>query len=307
MENKMLTAEEIKSVKGSGFLNNRGTRNFNARVISENGVITSEQMRVLAEAAEKYGNGTLGFTVRMTVEVRGVPFENIKPFSDYIGKVGLITGGTGAKVRPVVSCKGTTCVYGIYDTMGLAKEIHDRFYVGYNDVALPHKFKIAVGGCPNNCAKPDINDLGIVGQRVINYNPEVCKNCKKCSVMAACPMGAVSVEDGKFTVDKDICNNCGRCLQKCPFGVTATATDMFKVYVGGKWGKKIRMGNAISKLFTKEEVLDVVEKALLLFKSEGNKGERFGETIDRLGIQKVEQMLVSDELLKNKEKILLNK
>ena len=33
---------------------------------------------------------------------------------------------------------------------------------------LPHKFKIAVGGCPNNCVKPDLNDLGIVGQRVPN-------------------------------------------------------------------------------------------------------------------------------------------
>ena len=31
---------------------------------------------------------------------------------------------------------------------------------------LPHKFKIAVGGCPNNCVKPDLNDLGIIGQRV---------------------------------------------------------------------------------------------------------------------------------------------
>ncbi|MFR4430429.1 MAG: hypothetical protein ACLT4D_14210 [Blautia faecis] len=74
--------------------------------------------------------------------------------------------GTGSKVRPVVSCKGTTCQYGLIDTFGLSEEIHERFYHGYSAVKLPHKFKIAVGGCPNNCVKPDLNDLGIIGQRV---------------------------------------------------------------------------------------------------------------------------------------------
>ena len=77
-----------------------------------------------------------------------------------------MTGGTGAKVRPVVSCKGTTCQYGLIDTFALSKKIHERFYVGYHDVVLPHKFKIAVGGCPNNCVKPNLNDMGIIGQRI---------------------------------------------------------------------------------------------------------------------------------------------
>ena len=36
-------------------------------------------------------------------------------------------------------------------------------------VKLPHKFKIAVGGCPNNCVKPNLNDLGIIGQRVPEF------------------------------------------------------------------------------------------------------------------------------------------
>lgn len=48
-------------------------------------------------------------------------------------------------VRPVVSCKGTTCQYGLIDTFGLSEKLHDRFYEGYHTVTLPHKFKIAVG------------------------------------------------------------------------------------------------------------------------------------------------------------------
>ena len=74
--------------------------------------------------------------------------------------------------------------------------------------------------------------------------------------------------------------------------------------MGGRWGKQVRIGSALNKLFTREEVLDVVEKAILLFKSKGESGERFGQTVDRLGIAKVEKMLISDNLLKRKEEIL---
>ena len=95
------------------------------------------------------------------MEVQGIPFEKIDEFRAYIEKEGLTTGGTGSKVRPVVSCKGTTCQYGLIDTFALSEEIHERFYEGYRSVKLPHKFKIAVGGCPNNCVKPDLNDIGI--------------------------------------------------------------------------------------------------------------------------------------------------
>ena len=61
--------EEIKRVKGMGFLVNRGTDNFNARIITVNGKISAEQQRKIAEAAEKFGNGTITFTSRLTIEV----------------------------------------------------------------------------------------------------------------------------------------------------------------------------------------------------------------------------------------------
>ena len=78
------------------------------------------------------------------------------------------------------------------------------FYEGYREVALPHKFKIAVGGCPNNCVKPDLNDVGIIGQRIPNVNADVCKGCKKCAIEAACPNKVAKVVDGKIQIDKNI-------------------------------------------------------------------------------------------------------
>ena len=116
----------------------------------------------------------------MTIEIPGVPFDKIEELRAFVAEYGLETGGTGSKVRPVVACKGTTCQYGLLDSFDLSRKIHDRFYKGYESVKLPHKFKIAVGGCPNNCVKPNLNDLGVVGQRIPGFQADICRGCKVC-------------------------------------------------------------------------------------------------------------------------------
>nr|WP_122012226.1 4Fe-4S binding protein [Maliibacterium massiliense] len=299
-----ISPQDRARVKGEGFLTNRGTDLFSARIITENGVLSAAQLRNLSEVAQNYGNGQVAFTSRLTVELPGISFDDIPAVQAYVAKEGMVTGGTGSKVRPVVACKGTVCVFGLIDTQALAKEIHDRFYVGYRDVILPHKFKIAVGGCPNNCVKPDLNDLGIVGARMPAYASAQCRGCKTCGVQASCPMAAASLAEGKLAIDAEICNQCGRCVDQCPFGAVPGGEAGYKVYVGGRWGKQVRRGDLLGRIFTKEEVLDIVEKAILLFKREGEKGERFASMVERLGVRRVEKLLTSNILLRQKADIL---
>lgn len=300
-----ISAAEEKRVKALGFLSNKGTDNFSARIITVNGKITAAQQKCIAEAAEKFGNGNITFTTRLTVEVQGIPFERIEEFREFIKKEGLETGGTGSLVRPVVSCKGTTCQYGLIDTFAVSEEIHHRFYEGYHQVKLPHKFKIAVGGCPNNCVKPDLNDLGIIGQRIPNFDEDECNGCKKCSVEKVCPMGAAKVKDGILEIDPNVCNNCGRCIGKCHFDALEDGTTGYKIYIGGRWGKKIARGRALDQIFTsKEEALDVIEKAILLYREQGKTGERFAATIERLGFENVQEQLLAPDLLERKQQIL---
>ena len=299
-----ISPADIKRVKGEGFLLNRGTEEFSARIITENGVLTAAQMQNLSQAAHEFGNGNISFTTRLTVELPGIHYRDIESFKAFVAREGMVTGGTGAKVRPVVACKGTTCVFGLYDTQQMAADIHHRFYVGYGSVALPHKFKIAVGGCPNNCMKPDLNDIGIVGQKVPQYLGEQCRQCKQCAVETNCPMQADSYRDELLQLDEEICNNCGRCVKGCPFGAVADNETMYRIYIGGRWGKKVRIGDQLPRLYTRDETMDMVEKAILLFKKEGQPGERFGVMIDRLGTDWVQQQLEGDALLAQKEKIL---
>ena len=234
-------------------------------------------------------------TSRMTVEIQGVAYDNIPSLIMYLKERGLKTGGTGPKVRPVVSCKGTTCVFGLIDTFSLSRKIHDMFYVGYHNTVLPHKFKIAVGGCPNNCVKPDLNDIGVIGQRIFEPDLNKCRGCKICVIENTCPMKAAKLKDGKIFIYYEICNRCGRCHGKCPFGAFENAGEGYKVCIGGRWGKKTAQGRSLSKIFrTEDEILSVIENAIILFRDEGIKGERFADTIERLNFDYVENKLIGE-------------
>ncbi|MBD5101657.1 MAG: pyridine nucleotide-disulfide oxidoreductase, partial [Subdoligranulum sp.] len=101
------------------------------------------------------------------------------------------------------------------------------------------------------------------------------------------------------------CNNCGRCIAKCPFHCADDGVYGWKVYVGGRWGKRVAHGRMLQKLFTdKQEVLDVVEKAILLFRDQGLSGERFADTIERIGFEKAQGLLLGNALLERKSEIL---
>ena len=299
-----VSPEEIKRVKDIGFLHCKGTNNFNGRVITGNGKITNEELKCIQEASALYGNGEVAMTTRMTIECQQIPYENIEPFREYLAKCGLYTGGTGKRVRPVSSCKGTTCQYGLIDVHHLSAKIHKHIFEGMHDVVLPHKFKIAVGGCPNNCVKPNLNDLGIVGQRIPAFQKDICKGCKKCIIEANCPIHACHVENGKLVIT-DKCIHCGRCVGKCYFHSIEDGERGYKIYVGGRWGKEYAIGKPLSVLLhSEEEVLELCEKAVLLFKDKGVAGERFSDTIERIGFEEAERLLLSNELLERKEEII---
>ena len=293
-----LPPEEIRRVKALGCLvDKRYGDRFNVRVITRNGKLSAEEQRAVAQAAEQFGSGEVTMTTRLTLEIQAVPYEKLDDIRDFLQQHGLETGGTGSKVRPVVSCKGTTCQYGLCDTFALSQRIHEKFYVGYHGVTLPHKFKIAVGGCPNNCVKPDLNDLGIIGQRVPQLDLAKCRGCRVCQVEKACPIRAAQLQGDKLVIDPAACNHCGRCIGTCPFGALEQGQWGYRIYIGGRWGKQVARGRALGRIFTSEEqVMELVEKAILLYRDEGRTGERFADTIARLGFDRVEERLLHGQL-----------
>jgi len=301
----MLTKEQITSVKARGFLLNRGTECFSGRIVTVAGSYTADELNSIAKCAERFGSGKVIFTSRLCAEITGIPFEKIPDAEAFMAERGLSFGGTGAKIRPITACKGTTCVYGNIDTQALAKTIYDKFYIGMRDVKLPHKFKIGVGGCPNSCMKPSLNDVGIEGCKDFSFDSDKCRGCKKCLVAENCPSKAVSVVDGKAVVDSGKCTHCGVCVGKCPFGAAPKeAESACRIFVGGTWGKKQRMGTLLGSTFSFEEVPAVIKKVILWYKENGYVKERLGAAIDRIGVEALEASLATNDLLDREEEIL---
>ena len=75
------------------------------------------------------------------------------------------------------------------------------------------------------------------------------------------------VADGKLSIDPSLCNNCGRCAAKCPFGVTDEGVEGYKVYIGGRWGKKCAKEKLLPKIYENEEEVLKKNKSLLYFRS----------------------------------------
>ena len=300
-----INEKEINRVKGTGFLHNRGTDTFSARVVNKNGTLTAEQLRVVADCAKEYGKDYVCFTSRLQVEIPGIGLEHEEALKQRLESVGLSTGGTGPRVRPITACKGTTCVYGNADTQGICARLFDTFYTGWHHVTLPHKFKMSVGGCPNSCMKPSLNDIGFEAHRVPRYDLEKCRGCAKCAVEARCPMKAARVENGKISVDQSLCSDCGVCVGRCPFGVVSGEPETaFAVYVGGTWGKRTRMGTRLSRYYREEELETITEKVILWFRENAYAKERLGAAIDRVGVEAFEKAIEGDDLLSRKEAIL---
>ncbi|MBQ2756893.1 MAG: 4Fe-4S binding protein [Clostridia bacterium] len=301
----MLKPEQIMDAAARGFLRNRGTECFSGRIVPRGTVFTAEHFEAMAELSRRIGDGRLIATSRQAVEIPHIAYEDLEAAEAFAAAHGLAFGGTGPRVRPVTACKGTTCVYGNTDTLALAAQIHDLYYEGWHHIKLPHKFKIGIGGCPNSCIKPSLNDFGVEGCRTPIYDSALCRGCKVCAVAAACPMQAATLQDGKLVIDTAKCNSCGRCTGKCPFGAVAKESPaLYRVFVGGTWGKTTQMGKTLSRLVKEDEVTLLLEKAMLWFRKNGYVKERFAKTIDRVGLDSLEAALFGDEILNEKDEIL---
>lgn len=250
-----VTKEDVMRLKGRGFLQNRGTDCFSGRVVVAGGVYSADDLKYIAECAERFGSGKVCFTSRLAAEIVGIPADRVEEAEAFLAEHGLYFGGTGARVRPVTACKGTVCMFGIMDTQGLAKRLHDRFYLGMQSVTLPHKFKLGVGGCPNSCMKPSLNDVGIEAR--LRHNPD-----------------------------------------------TEQIDKIWRVSVGGTWGKTRRDGTTLSFPIYPEKIEDTVEAILLWYRENGYRGERLGRTVDRVGIASLEAGILDGSLLARREAIL---
>jgi len=141
----------------------KSTPYFMVRIRIPNGLLRSDQVRAVADIAERHARGVADITVRQNFQLHWVTIESLPEVLETLWRVGLTTtGACGDVARNVTGCP----VVGldaeeIVDASPLALAIDRELGGAAEFYNLPRKFKISITGCRHWCSYPEINDVAL--------------------------------------------------------------------------------------------------------------------------------------------------
>jgi dissimilatory sulfite reductase (desulfoviridin) alpha/beta subunit len=271
---------DVAALKLSGVMQQKEEDLFTLRLRIVGGHVDSAQLVTLAGLADRYGQGHVHLTTRQGAEIPNVRLGDVEKVTAELARVGLELGQCGARVRTITACQGKTCRYGLIDCHAVAQALDARLF---GRGGLPHKFKIAVTGCPNSCAKPQENEVGVMGNVELELDADRCNLCGIC-VRVCWVEGALSVDGERLVRRDDLCSRCGVCVAVCPTDAWRILGERYAVYVGGKIGRRPRFGDRLpTPAQDVPSLLALVEDVLDWYATNGRTRERLGDTLDRLG------------------------
>ena len=124
------------------------------------GITSAQQLRTIADTVEKFDIPTVKVTGGQRIDMLGVKKEDLPAVWAELGKAGFVSGHAYAKgLRTVKTCVGSDwCRFGTQDSTGLGIRIEKFMWGSWT----PAKVKMAVSGCPRNCAEATCKDVGVV-------------------------------------------------------------------------------------------------------------------------------------------------
>ncbi|TCO78926.1 nitrite reductase (NADH) large subunit [Plasticicumulans lactativorans] len=124
------------------------------------GLTTPDELRAIADVADKYQIPTVKVTGGQRIDLLGVKKEDLPKVWGDLNAAGMVSGHAyGKSLRTVKTCVGSEwCRFGTQDSTGLGVKLEKMTWGSWT----PHKFKMAVSGCPRNCAEATIKDFGVV-------------------------------------------------------------------------------------------------------------------------------------------------
>ncbi|HEX5126608.1 MAG TPA: nitrite reductase large subunit NirB [Rhodocyclaceae bacterium] len=125
------------------------------------GLTTPNELRAIADAAEKYKVPTVKVTGGQRIDLLGVKKDDLPKIWEDLAKAGMVSGHAyGKSLRTVKTCVGMEhCRFGTQLAMDMGVKLEKMLFGMWS----PHKVKLAVSGCPRNCAESGIKDVGVIG------------------------------------------------------------------------------------------------------------------------------------------------
>jgi len=124
------------------------------------GLTTSSELRAIADVVDKFQIPTVKVTGGQRIDLLGVKKQDLPDVWADLNRAGMVSGHAYAKgLRTVKTCVGSEwCRFGTQDSTGLGVKLEKMMWGAWT----PHKVKLAVSGCPRNCAESSIKDIGVV-------------------------------------------------------------------------------------------------------------------------------------------------
>ena len=277
-----------------------------SRIRVPGGHMDAKYLSQIQKIAETYGNGTVHITNRQGFEVPGIRFEDMPKVNEMlqpiiegleINQVEPNTGYPASGTRNVIGCIGNrVCPFACYDTTALAQRIEKEIFP--NDL----HFKVAVTGCPNDCAKVRMHDFGIMGMALPMFEPERCISCGAC-VRACKKKSTEALKPVNFRPqrDADKCIGCGECVLNCPTSAwTRDTKKYFRLTLMGRSGKKNpRLGEDFIKWVDADSIVKIIKNTYDYVKEYIDKDapggkEHIGYIIDRTGFEEFKKWALKD-------------
>jgi nitrite reductase (NADH) large subunit len=124
------------------------------------GLTNPRELRAIADVVEKYDAPMVKVTGGQRLDIFGIRKEDLPAVWADLNAAGMVSGHAyGKALRTVKTCVGSEwCRFGTQDSTGLGVKAEKMSWGSW----MPHKFKIAVSGCPRNCAEATIKDFGVI-------------------------------------------------------------------------------------------------------------------------------------------------
>ena len=145
---------------------------FMMRIGIPNGILTSNQLRVIGRLARQHGRNLADITVRQAIQLHWLTIESLPEVVDALDAIGLSPkGACGDVVRNVTGCPlAGVAADEVIDASPIALEVAQLLTANAEFYNLPRKFKISVTGCPSWCSHPEINDVALTA---VEHNGQI--------------------------------------------------------------------------------------------------------------------------------------